>query len=93
MGGGSYSFMNPYGEVDHIMDNASYTTTQADGAIVHVLRTGGRNRKFSIVIEGEQGITTAIKNLSPQELRSLSRRYGFQFNNHKEMLWIISSSW
>jgi hypothetical protein len=49
--------------------------TQADGAIVRVLRVGDR---FNVVVEGQRGIITTFKNLSHKSLDGLARRYGWK---------------
>jgi RHS repeat-associated protein len=49
--------------------------TQADGAIVRVLRVGDR---FNVLVEGERGIITTFKNLSQKSLDGLATRYGWK---------------
>jgi len=75
---GKHGFRPPFGEVDDIIAQAQWTTQQADGAIVHIHKVAGRGRKYRIVIEGAEGIVTAIKNLTPHELQNLAKNYGFQ---------------
>jgi hypothetical protein len=73
-----HGFREPYTEVDDIIDNASRRVTQSDGASVYIKRAPGRGRSYSIAVVNEQGkIITAMKNLSPNELRNLGRNYGF----------------
>jgi hypothetical protein len=63
--------------VDDIIDNPSYTRTQADGAEVYIQRNPGRQRTYDIVIAGDEGIVTGIRGLSPAELRRLEANYGW----------------
>ena len=50
--------------------------TQADGAIVRILRNeAGR---FNVVVEGDRGIITTFENLSQGSLDRLARNYGWQ---------------
>lgn len=46
--------------------------TQANGAIVKVYEIGGR---FNITVTGDRGLITTFKNLSPESLNRLSKRY------------------
>ena len=65
-------------EVDDIIENASRARTQSDGATVFIQSVGKkRKRKYNIVVLGDEGIVTGMKNLSPHELRNLGRNYGY----------------
>jgi filamentous hemagglutinin len=72
-----HGFQEPFGQVDDIIDHATHTTSQADGATVYIQRTGTRSRKYNIVIEGDEGIVTGMRNLSKHELENLGRNHGF----------------
>lgn len=48
--------------------------TQADGAKVFVKGIGPG--KYNVVVEGEGGFVTGMKNLSGEEVRALADRYG-----------------
>ncbi len=67
-------------QVDDVIDNPSRVRTQRDGATVYIKSQLGRGRKYSIVIEGTDGIVTAMRDLDPVELARLGRRYGFDPN-------------
>ncbi len=64
-------------EVDNVIDNATRITTQSDGAIVYIQRVGRRRRTYNIVIVGDRGIVTGLREISPGELRRLGQNYGF----------------
>ncbi|HYT93730.1 MAG TPA: hypothetical protein VEL76_33735 [Gemmataceae bacterium] len=72
-----HGFNEPFALVDDVIDNATRTTTQADGATVYIQRSGGRGKKYNVVIEGEEGIVTGLRNLSKHELDNLGKNYGF----------------
>src|SRR5262249_52753280 len=55
-------------QVDEVIGNYSYQTTQADGATVYIQRQAGRGRKYSIVVVGAEGVVTGMCDLSPKEL-------------------------
>lgn len=67
-------------QVDNVIDNYSRKSTQSDGATVYIYKQPGRGQNYSIVIEGDDGIVTAMRDLSPKELANLGRRYGFNPN-------------
>jgi hypothetical protein len=73
-----HGFVEPFDQVDDIIDNATRSTMQADEATVHIQRAGGRGRMYNIVIVGANGIVTGMRNLSRHELDNLGRNYGFQ---------------
>jgi hypothetical protein len=49
---------------------------QADGAKVFIKELGGG--KFNVIVEGEHGVVTAIKNISQKSLEKLATRYGWK---------------
>jgi RHS repeat-associated protein len=49
--------------------------TQADGATVYVKGLG--QGKYDVLVEGEKGVVTVMKNKSGQEVRELGERYGW----------------
>jgi filamentous hemagglutinin len=75
-----HGFKEPFDLVDDIIDSCTHQTTQRDGATVYIQRTRGRTRRYNIVIEGEEGIVTAMRNLKKPELDNLGRRHGFNPN-------------
>lgn len=76
-----HGFKKPFDQVDDVIDNASRTTTQADGGQVYIQRTGGRQRAYNVVVTNQRGdIVTGMRNLSPRELRNLGDNYGFDPN-------------
>lgn len=76
-----HGFREPFGQVDDIIENASRTTSQADGATVYIERAAGRGRTYNIAIVNELNeIVTAMRNLSSHELNNLGRNYGFNPN-------------
>lgn len=76
-----HKFKEPYSEVDNIIDNASRTTSQADGGTVYLQKAAGRGRKYNLAIVNErEEVVTAMRNLSPLELKNLGRNYGFNPN-------------
>lgn len=75
-----HGFSEPFDLVDEIVENYTYRTTQEDGATVYIQRSRGRRRLYNIVIVGDEGIVTGMRNLSRQELDNLGRRYGFNPN-------------
>ena len=76
-----HGFREPFGQVDDIIENASRTTTQADGATVYIQRATGRGRTYNIAIINELNeIVTAMRNLTSHELNNLGRNYGFNPN-------------
>jgi len=72
-----HGFQEPFDTVDAIIEQATHVTTQPDGAIVYIQRTGRRGRSYHIVIEGADGIVTGMRNLTRHELNNLGRNYGF----------------
>ncbi len=75
-----HGFSEPFGLVDEIIENYTRRTKQGDGATVYIQRSGVRRRLYNIVIMGDQGIVTGMRNLTRQELENLGRRYGFNPN-------------
>lgn len=53
--------------------NTSNTKKQADGAKVYIKEL--ENGKYNVIIEGEKGIITALKNISQKALDRLSKNY------------------
>jgi hypothetical protein len=72
-----HGFSPPFDDVDKIIDGAKWLVKQSDGGAVSIVKQKGRGRLYSIVVEGSQGITTAMKNLTPRELSNLAHNYGF----------------
>jgi hypothetical protein len=72
-----HGFSPPFDDVDKVIDGAKWLVKQSDGGAVSIVKQKGRGRLYSIVVEGSQGITTAMKNLTPRELSNLAHNYGF----------------
>lgn len=49
--------------------------SQGDGARVYIKAVGDR---FNVIVEGERGVVTALKNISQKSLDRLSRNYGWK---------------
>ncbi|EDX78111.1 hypothetical protein MC7420_7849 [Coleofasciculus chthonoplastes PCC 7420] len=75
-----HGFSQPFDLVDDIIENYTRKTTQKDGATVYIQRTRSRRRLYNIVIVGDAGIVTGLRNIRPQELERLGLRYGFNPN-------------
>jgi RHS repeat-associated protein len=74
-----HGFEEPFDDVDDIIDNATRTTQQADGANVYIKAFPGKRYAVAIVTH-DDALVTAIKDLTGSDLRSLGRRYGFNPN-------------
>jgi filamentous hemagglutinin len=72
-----HGFREPFQDVDDVIDNFMRQTTQADGATVYIQRSKGRGRRYHIVIVGDEGIVTGLRDLSRHELENLGRNHGF----------------
>lgn len=75
-----HGLREPFDLVDDIIERPTRVTKQADGATVYIQRNTGRLRTYNLVILGEQGIVTGMRNLTPQELKNLEQNYGFNPN-------------
>ncbi len=65
-------------QVDNIIDNATRVAEQADGATVHIQRVGrGRKTTYNVVVSGDEGIVTGMKNLNRRDLDALASNYGW----------------
>jgi filamentous hemagglutinin len=67
-------------EVDDVIDNPTRVIPQRDGATVYIQRVGRQRRRYHIVIVGDRGIVTGMRNIEPRELRRLGKKYGFDSN-------------
>ncbi|BAU27204.1 hypothetical protein DFP93_104295 [Aneurinibacillus soli] len=54
----------------------SKVLTQSDGASVYIKDIGAG--KFNVIVESENGVVTALKNISENSLNKLSRNYGWK---------------
>jgi RHS repeat-associated protein len=72
-----HGFKEPFSHVDNIIENATRRMAQEDGSLVYIMRNAGRHRTFDIVIEGEGGIVTGMRNLTRHELSNLANNYGW----------------
>ncbi|MHC1723766.1 MAG: DUF4258 domain-containing protein [Aminipila sp.] len=50
--------------------------TQTDGAQVFIKNIG--NDKFNVIVESDNGVVTALKNISEKSLNNLSNNYGWK---------------
>lgn len=72
-----HGFSAPFGQIDDIIEHATRVAKQADGAMVYIQKAGPRGKRYNIVVEGDEGIVTAIRGLTRSELDQLGRHYGF----------------
>lgn len=56
--------------------NTTNIKTQADGAKVYIKETP--NGKFNVIVEGDRGIITALKNISQKALDRLMKNYNWR---------------
>jgi filamentous hemagglutinin len=73
-----HGFREPFALIDYIIDNPTHFVIQADGSRVYIQRVSERKRSYNLVIEGEEGIVTGMRNKTPQELKNLARNYGWE---------------
>lgn len=52
------------------------TLKQADGATVYVQKVSPD--KFNVIVEGERGVVTALKNLDQKAVNNLAKNYGWK---------------
>ena len=60
--------------VREVLSNPTRTYVQGDGAAVFVQQVDGR---YNVVVQGERGVITTLKNLSEKALGRLADRYGW----------------
>jgi hypothetical protein len=65
-----------FSEADVALTKTGNVLKQADGAKVFIKELGGG--KFNVIVEGEHGVVTAIKNISQKSLERLATRYGWK---------------
>jgi hypothetical protein len=58
-----------------VLNNPTQRFVQSDGAQVFVQEVGGR---FNMVVRGESGVVTTMKNLSQRALDRLGKKYGWE---------------
>jgi hypothetical protein len=63
-------------KVDDVIDNSTLKMEQRNGATVHIKQEG--KGVWSFVIEGQEGIVTAMPNVSKQTLDGFAERYGWE---------------
>lgn len=71
-----HGFREPWADVDAVIDGATRTVEQADGATVHIQSLGGR--RYNFVIEGESGIVTGMRNVPAKQMNTFARNYGWE---------------
>lgn len=62
-------------EAEYLAAKAARHLQQADGADVFVVRV--RRNRYNVIVESEGRVVTAIKRLTPHELRNLAKNYGW----------------
>lgn len=67
-------------QVDEVISSYSHLIAQDDGATVYIQKQVGRGRKYSIVVLGEEGVVTAMRDLSEKGLAGLARNYGWSLS-------------
>lgn len=66
-------------QVDDIISNASHQISQKDGATVFVQKMGrGGKTRFNLIVKGEKGIVTGMRNFTKQEVRNMARNQGWE---------------
>jgi hypothetical protein len=60
-----------------VMENATETYTQPNGAQVYVQEVNG---KYNVVVQGDNGVVTNLKTISSKSLTRLARNYGWVKN-------------
>ncbi|NWB29037.1 hypothetical protein [Pseudomonas gingeri] len=66
-------------QVDDIVNNATHTITQLDGATVFVQKIGaGSKSRYNLVVEGENGIVTGMRNFTKQEVTRMAHNQGWE---------------
>jgi len=63
--------------VDYVIDNYSWKVMQSDGATVYIMKQKGNGRRYSMVVYGDDGVVTALKDKMPNELENLSENHGW----------------
>jgi hypothetical protein len=66
------SRLDPAAQAD-VIANPTQTLSQADGAQVYVQQVGDR---YNVVVQGERGVITNLKNISAKSFTRLARNYG-----------------
>jgi RHS repeat-associated protein len=70
------SRLDPAAQAD-VIANPTQTLSQADGAQVFVQQAGER---YNVVVQGERGVITNLKNISAKSFSRLARNYGWTPN-------------
>jgi hypothetical protein len=70
------SRLDPAAQADMIA-NPTQTLSQADGAQVYVQQVGDR---YNVVVQGNRGVITNLKNISQKSFNRLARNYGWTPN-------------
>jgi RHS repeat-associated protein len=70
------SRLDPAAQAD-VIANPTQTLSQADGAQVYVQQVGDR---YNVVVQGNRGVITNLKNLSQKSFNRLARNYGWTPN-------------
>ncbi|WP_225594830.1 hemagglutinin repeat-containing protein [Pseudomonas sp. PDM22] len=66
-------------QVDDVINNSTHTITQLDGATVYVQKNGsGSKARYNIVVEGEGGIVTGMRNFKKFEVEKMARNQGWE---------------
>jgi len=72
-----HGFREPFDKVDDIIANYSRKRIQRDGATVYIQKAKGSGQRYNIATVGDEGLVTAMQNLSRHELQNLGRNHGY----------------
>nr|BFD41365.1 hypothetical protein FFPRI1PSEUD_28640 [Pseudomonas sp. FFPRI_1] len=66
-------------QVDDVINNAAHKVNQSDGAVVFVQKAvAGSKEKYSLVVEGEEGIVTDMRNFDRLDVQKMARNQGWE---------------
>ncbi|MEN5093703.1 hypothetical protein ABE458_23695 [Pseudomonas protegens] len=66
-------------QVDDVINNATHKVNQRDGAVVFVQKVGvGSKAKYNLVVEGEEGIVTGMRNFDRFDVQKMARNQGWE---------------
>lgn len=63
-------------DISNLKLNPSQIITQTDGVQVYIKDTGGC--KYNVIVEGTNGVITALKDISLKSLEKLAQNYGWK---------------
>ncbi|SFD53728.1 polymorphic toxin-type HINT domain-containing protein [Pseudoalteromonas denitrificans] len=66
-------------QVEGILKNATQKITQKDGATVFIQKIGkGGKARYNLIVQGEAGIVTGMRNFTKKELTNMGRNQGWE---------------